>query len=126
VRGEVTRDLRLGGRRRGRVELLSRRSARSPGCPLVTVRYPGCLADRARNGHGQLPGRGSDAPALSPIGLTAAALCAAGQGSTADLRVRPPGTLTCARCPAAMAASCAAKRISQALGGGVSGSSRRR
>lgn len=38
--------------------------------------------------------------APSPIGLTAAALFAGGEGSRADWRVRAPGSFTCARCPA--------------------------
>jgi hypothetical protein len=39
-----------------------------------------------------------------PIGLTAAGLFAEGKVSRADSRVRWPGTLTCARCPAARSA----------------------
>jgi hypothetical protein len=39
-----------------------------------------------------------------PIGLTAAGLFAGEEVSSADLRVRSPGTLTCARCPAARSA----------------------
>ena len=43
-------------------------------------------------------------PAPPPIGLTAAALFAGGEGSRADWRVRSPGTFPCASCPAATSA----------------------
>ena len=50
------------------------------------------------------PGCGSWSPPLPPIGLTAAGLFAEGEVSRADSRVRSPGTLTCARCPAVRSA----------------------
>ena len=49
-------------------------------------------------------GYGPGAPPLPPIGLTAAALFARAQVSRADWRVRSPGTLACARCPACTSA----------------------
>jgi hypothetical protein len=49
-------------------------------------------------------GCGPSAPPLPPIGLTAADLFAGGEVSSADSRVRSPGTLTCARCPAVRSA----------------------
>ena len=50
------------------------------------------------------PGRCPCSPPLPPIGLTAADLFAGGEVSSADSRVRSPGTLTCARCPAVRSA----------------------
>ena len=50
------------------------------------------------------PGCGPGAPPLPSIGLTAAALLAAGEVSRADSRVHSPGTFTCARRPAARSA----------------------
>jgi hypothetical protein len=49
-------------------------------------------------------GCGPCVPPLPPIGLTAADLFAGGEVSSADSRVRSPGTLTCARCPAVRSA----------------------
>jgi hypothetical protein len=78
----------LGGRGRRCRNLLNRTSTQVLACPLVTVGYPGLLADRARNGHGKLPGCGSCVPPHLPIGLTAAALFTGGEESRADSRVR--------------------------------------
>ena len=50
------------------------------------------------------PGRGHCAPPPPPIGLTTVVLFAGGEVSSADSRVRSPGTLTCARCPAVRSA----------------------
>ena len=49
-------------------------------------------------------GCGPCAPPLPSIGLTAAVLFAGGEVSSADSRVRSPGTLTCSSCPAARSA----------------------
>jgi hypothetical protein len=52
----------LGGRERWCHDLLDGRSARTPGCPLVTAGYPRWLPDRARTGHAghrAAPGRWS-------------------------------------------------------------------
>jgi hypothetical protein len=50
------------------------------------------------------PGCGPCAPPLFPIGLTAATPIRRREVSRADLRVRLPGTFTCARCPAVRSA----------------------
>ena len=47
---------------------------------------------------------GSCAPLFPPIGLTAAGVFAGGEVSRDNSRVRSPGTLTCARCPAGRSA----------------------
>ena len=51
----------FGGRERRCRKLRNRRSAKAAACPLVSVRYPGLLSDRARSGHG-----------VDPQGMTAA------------------------------------------------------
>jgi hypothetical protein len=71
----------------------------------TTVCPPGSPAADRRVRAGRLPARRwSVSAALSPIGLTAAGLFAAGEVSRADSRVRSAGTFTCARWPAARSA----------------------
>jgi hypothetical protein len=70
----------------------------------------------------RVPASRSAAPP-SPIGLTAAALSAGAEGERADSRdARPPGTLTCARCPAVRSVLDARRRritIRRQSGGGL-------
>ena len=97
----------------------------SSGTPQVRRPSSSCsrapVLPRARTGK-RVPASRSAAPP-SPIGLTAAALSAGAEGERADSRdARPPGTLTCARCPAVRSVLDARRRritIRRQSGGGL-------